>query len=747
MLSSTRGIRRCRGVVGLIAAFSCASAVAGCSGPSGGGGGADAGVDPPFTGAVGTILFVTQVPVSNIGTVTAPFGNHTGSLAAAPRGGDLVIRYPDGTLRNLTREAGFGMTGMQGDNAIAVREPSVHWSGNKAIFSMVIGAPKAFEQKPYRWQLFEVTGLAQGETAVITKVPNQPADYDNVSPIYGTDDRIIFASDRPRDGQAHLFPQLDEYESTPSTTGLWRLDPASGKLELLNHTPSGAFSPSVDSFGRVVFTKWDHLQRDQQADAERQDPGRYGAFTYADESEAAARSADLTGAEVYPEPRTETDPDYHANVPAHRFNQFFPWEINEDGTAEETLDHVGRHELTGSYVEGSFVDDPNLRAELDETTHKNRYAVTGDGGMFQIREDVKRPGTYYATLVHEFGTAAGGALFEFAGGPAVNPEDFDLRAVTDRDCAIIADAPGQAPHSTGHYRDPLPMSDGTLIAVHTPDVGSAKNTGTRAAPVWNYRYRLVAMKQDGALFTSAGTLTPGISADVSYYDPDVLVTYQGPLWELSPVEVAPRARPVARVETIADPEQTIFQDTGVDVAKLRAWLADNDLALISSRNVTARDRADKQQPFNLRVPGGTMTTGAGGKIYDVAFLQVFEGDALRGYGGTDHPSAGRRLLARPMHGAAISPTAAGGPVGSVALGLDGSMAAFVPARRALTWQLTDPSGVPVVRERNWVSFQAGEIRTCPVCHGVNTVDQAGRPVAANPPEALRKLMQDWAATH
>ena len=35
-------------------------------------------------------------------------------------------------------------------------------------------------------------------------------------------------------------------------------------LFLLNHTPSGAFDPFLDSAGRVVFTRWDHLQRDQQ---------------------------------------------------------------------------------------------------------------------------------------------------------------------------------------------------------------------------------------------------------------------------------------------------------------------------------------------------------------------------------------------------------------------------------------------------------------------------------------------------
>jgi hypothetical protein len=71
------------------------------------------------------------------------------------------------------------------------------------------------------------------------------------------------------------------------------------------------------------------------------------------------------------------------------------------------------------------------------------------------------------------------------------------------------------------------------------------------------------------------------------------------------------------------------------------------------------------------------------------------------------------------------------------------MAAFVPARRALTWQLTDPNGSPVVRERFWLTFQPGEIRTCTSCHGLNTRDQAGHAVPTNPPEALRRLLKAW----
>ena len=122
------------------------------------------------------------------------------------------------------------------------------------------------------WQLYEITNFTDPSAVpIITKVPNQPANFNNISPIYGTDDRIIFTSDRPRNGQANLYPQLDEYEEAPTVTGLWSLDPASGDLFLINHTPSGAFTPMLDSAGRIIFVRWDHLQRDQQADTDFED--------------------------------------------------------------------------------------------------------------------------------------------------------------------------------------------------------------------------------------------------------------------------------------------------------------------------------------------------------------------------------------------------------------------------------------------------------------------------------------------
>ncbi|NJM08584.1 hypothetical protein HC891_23955 [Candidatus Gracilibacteria bacterium] len=313
------------------------------------------------------ILFITQVPnPDDFATIGSTFANHRGDINSAPRGGALWIRYPDGALKNLTAAAGFGSSapdGLQGADAIAVRDPSVHWDGTKAIFSMVVGAPeRQYELGSYYWQLYEIRNLGQNETPVISKVPQQPAEFNNLSPIYGTDDRIIFVSDRPRSGERHHYPQLDEYELTPITSGLWSLDPGSGDLFLLDHAPSGDFTPSIDSYGRVIFTRWDHLQRDQEPTpiwrvAAANCP--YGTFNYADESANAAYAFNRR-TEYFPEPRPDSPamPE-NSNLAGHTFNLFSPWQINEDGTEAETLNHIGRQEF-GIYTEPSFTDDPNL---------------------------------------------------------------------------------------------------------------------------------------------------------------------------------------------------------------------------------------------------------------------------------------------------------------------------------------------------------------------------------------------------
>ncbi|HEV7764734.1 MAG TPA: hypothetical protein VGQ76_07025 [Thermoanaerobaculia bacterium] len=699
------------------------------------------------------ILFVGQVPIpGDFTTVASTFGNHDGHQSSAPRGGDLFIVYPSGALKNITRTAGFGNTGFQGTNSIAVREPSVHWSGTKALFSMVVGAPtQQFQNNlTFFWQIYEVTNLGENQTPVVTKVPNQPSSFNNISPLYGTDGRILFTSDRPRNGAPHLYPQLDEYEEAPTVTGIWSLNPVNGDLRLLNHAPSGAFSPIIDSFGRVIFTRWDHLQRDQQADADAEDPGSYGTFDFSDESAAALKLNQRV--EVFPEPRAGNTPP-GSNLVGNNINHFFPWMMNEDGTSEETLNHIGRHELHNFFAR-VFNDDPFVT----EFIYFNgvRFNTKEADNTFQLREDPLNPGLYYGTDAVEFDSHASGQLVSFFAPPSQHADTIQVNWITPRSTKFFNNPPAPADHS-GHYRDPLPLSSGKLLAVHTPETRGDTNIGTGTQPQSRYDFRIKDLaQQPNGFYLPVNALTAGIQATVSYWSPDELIQWTGTLWELYPVEVRARTIPATATTPLEQPELNAFAEANVDVQQFRQYLVERDLAVIVGRDVTTRDKADKQQPFNLRVPGGVShIVNAAQKIYDVTHLQLYQADQVRGIGSTPHPSnptlvvggrQGRRVLARTMHdaaAAAANPPATVTSQGGVQVALDGSIAAFVPARRAMTWQLNDPNHVGVVRERYWLTFQPGEVRVCGSCHGINSKSQLNQNPPTNTPAALTALLQFW----
>jgi hypothetical protein len=645
--------------------------------------------------ALPDIVFVTQPPhPDDFATVNATFGSHRASLDAVPRGGDLYIRYSDGTLKNLTAAAGYGKSGFQGAQGIAVRDPAVHWSGIKIIFSMVIGSPTAqYQVETYRWQLYEVIKLGITETPQITKLANQPTSYNNVMPVYGTDERIIFVSDRPQGGQVHTYPQRDEYESTATNSGLWSLHPASGDLIHLDHAPSGDFSPTIDSFGRVIFTRWDHLQRDQQNRCSNQG---FGAFNYA--SEQAGAAALDSDQELYPEQRAQCDGSRSENIENHSFNHFLPWQMNEDGTDMETINHIGRHELA-SYIPKTFRNDVNIEEFYGQYTRVNQQAVTN---FFQIQEDPVIPGSYFGISAPEFGTHASGQIVKMSAPPTKAADQIAVIAITHPDTSGPDATPSVA--HIGFSRDPLPLSDGTLIASHAVTSEDDTNIGSSASPASKYNFRLKSFALSGQYYMPATPITTGITKTISYWSPDLLVSYNNvTMWELQAREIRTRALPARLHAILPAPEGAVFQQSGVDVAELRNYLTENNLALIISRNVTRRDNLDHQQPLNLQVEGSTTRTVKNdGKLYSVAHLQIFQGDLIRAYGGLSNTQAGRRVLAQPLHSVSQNPGNRAGPNGSVKIAADGSLAAFVPARRALTYQLTNNAGEGVVRERLWL---------------------------------------------
>ncbi|NUM49309.1 MAG: hypothetical protein HUU38_31800, partial [Anaerolineales bacterium] len=444
---------------------------------------------------------------------------------------------------------------------------------------------------------------------------------------------------------------------------------------------------------------------------------------YSNESANAQILDDRT--EVFPEPRPcRGDLLEGTNLNGHSFNHFFPWTTNEDGTNSEVLNHLGRHELHG-YIPSALNDDPNIFEYYGQITRFNANEIES---FFQIKESPTTPGLYFGVDAPEFGTHASGQVVSLYAPPTLDADHISVTYVT---------APDTAP---GHFREPVPLSDGTLIAVHAPtteeEQGGYPHNST-------YAFRLKTLTLSGGYYIADAPLTPGISETISYWSPDQMITYTGPFWELNPVEVRPRALPSTAPFTLPAPEQQMFDQAGVNVADLQFYLRTNNLALAISRDVTTRDDFDFQQPFNLHIPGGVQTVGEAGTIYDIAYMQFFQAEQLRGWFGCcgDEPRPGRRVLAQPMSG--VGNPFSSGPAGSVVLGLDGSMAAFVPAQRAMTWQLTDPQGQGVVRERYWVTFQPGEIRICTSCHGLNEYDQAGSGAPTNPPEALLSLLEYW----
>ena len=695
------------------------------------------------------VMFVTQTPyASDFAMENSTFANHKGDSGSAPRGGALYVRYPDGELRNLTAELGYGV---KKKKPITVRDPHIYWDGTKALFSMVIGGVTKDDYTPVYFQVYEVTGIGQGQTASITKLP-QPAKFNNVSPCYATDDRIIFTSDRPRNGDRNLYPQRDEYESTATVTGVWIMDADGANLHILDHAPSGDFDPFVDSFGRVVFTRWDHLQRDQQADADiyaiiRGQQVSYEAFTY--ESEDANTHHDLApGDEVFPEARgthgiNGFDPtwdDLQATENGHTFNHFLPWAIDEDGSNHETVNHVGRHELVG-YI-------PSARTYLQEAY---AFSTPRIENFLQISEDPTKPGRYYGTNAPEFSTHASGQIIRLDAPLGKNADDLAVKYITHKNTAsYIPD--GQQPDDTrpGHFRDPMPMTDGTLWAAHSAspydDDATVNDPGYPNPFTYSSRYDF-AIKQlvkggPNKSYIPGARLNPGgIVGHAQYFENNGYrtVQYDGPMWELQPVEVVARTRPSAHETPVPDIEQAILETElggAAGVQELRDYLEANELALVVSRDVTMR--ADEQQDINLKVAGSAhQHAEAGSTPKEIKWLQFFSGQQLRGYRGS-----GRRVLARPIDNA-LNPPNANAPDGAVRIADDGSTAAFVPARRAMAWQTTEADGTAAVRERLWVTFKAGEIRTCTNCHGINKTDVFGNTPPTNSPQALADLLQWW----
>src|SRR5262249_24488849 len=132
------------------------------------------------------------------------------------------------------------------------------------------------------------------------------------------------------------------------------------------------------------------------------------------------------------------------------------------------------------------------------------------------------------------------------------------------------------------YRNPLPMSDGQLIAAVTPATNVGINLGTDTAPRANYQFRLMLLTNSGPgafYFTNQFLTSAPLTNPVTYRVGSTIVTQSFALWELQPVEIRARANPGAWNPGVAGIEQSVFTSENVDLATFQADLAQRGLAL------------------------------------------------------------------------------------------------------------------------------------------------------------------------
>jgi hypothetical protein len=248
---------------------------------------------------------------------------------------------------------------------------------------------------------------------------------------------------------------------------------------------------------------------------------------------------------MFPEPRSDTHSATYGPVNGHRFNQFTPWQMNEDGTDEETLNHMGRHELSFGYLIKSFASDPKLSDYSVDSLHANTFSVGMDTGLFQLREDPVQPALLrgvHARVRH----ARLGTDLPHQRRAAVNPDAMALTART-----------GTRGHHGGRYRNPLPLANGELVsephAGLRPHAGADDGLPPEAAHA-ERGHRLLRGRHAAHLrHREVGDVVVAGYAAVLH----------GALWEIEAVEVVARTRPSRPALPLEAPERDVFAETGV----------------------------------------------------------------------------------------------------------------------------------------------------------------------------------------
>ena len=404
----------------------------------------------------------------------------------------------------------------------------------------------------------------------------------------------------------------------------------------------------------MIFTRWDHLQRDQQADADVDGDGLRHVRLRRRESANAARLNQRV--EVFPEPRSSRT-DLLAGT-------------NLEGTEHQPLLPVGdqRRRHRGGDAQSHR---PSRAARLLQPQHQRRRTRHRVHRRRPQRPD--EPERDPESLPAPRGSDARRAATSAPTRRSSRRTPRDRSSASSRSRRARGSDPGHVRHRTldarctrgdagGGSQRPLSRSAAAVgrDAARGPHRRDARGPQRRHARATTSRYafRIKTLAQQNGTYVAGDAAHVRASRPRSrYWDPDVLVSWSGTLWELNPVEV--RARPRPRPACVA-----ARGARGADLPRRRrrsgALPQRPRRAQPRPRRQPQRHRARRRRQAAAVQPArGTPAASsddratANGKIYDVALLQFFQADQLRGIGGTASPRAGRRVLARAMHDPAV----------------------------------------------------------------------------------------------
>lgn len=601
------------------------------------------------------LIFVTQQPLAaDFGVSTSTFGNHAPTTAEAGRGGDLWIMYPpdyspeipSGCLRNLTAEAGQGINNNPnqfGPDTISIRSPSLNWDATCVLFSMVKGSPSGLfdsSNNNGKWQLYEICGLGLADNPTFMKIPQQNSSYNYVEGIYGVEsNQIIVTTDIPPSGMnaTHLLPLRDEYDRAVTTSGVWMLDRISGEHKIIFNSPSGVFDPMIDSFGRLLFSSWDHLEQDLFLEQ---------GFAFDWDSESVNATILNQTSEFFPEPRGGELDQFmtpYGLMSEYNMKLFFTWQVDAfTFNNAETINHIGRHELS-RYLWANFQND----SALTPLSHLPEMSAH----MLRTKQNPTNLNEYYFIDAPHFGSQGSGRIFKMLAEPGRNADNMPLQQVSDYSGQfVIPDAQNNCDHPQngykGKFRHVVPLNNGQIIVSHSQSGvyfsgGQCTDYTTNQATandspnlVPNFNFQIKTLISDGQFMKAGDPVTPIISKEINHWGngdgvlnsnlQHVPISFSGAMWQLYPIEVKPMSPPTAQADALELPETQVFQTAMVDVIEFKNFLQNSNLALIVSRNVTTRDENDKQQPYNLSVPGGVSSVvNQNDTVYQVPFFRYF----------------------------------------------------------------------------------------------------------------------------